>query len=314
MIVGSGDYRYEFVADWPRVPADIALADVVAVRHCPDTDDIFVFHRSDQPVLRFTRDGELIDAWGGEYFTNRRGPHGMFLEGGGTMLLVDQWRHCVERYTYDGQRLATIPTGPPATGPDAPPAFNRPTCVVVHPNGSLYITDGYGNSYLHRFDSAGEWQHTWGRPGAEPMEFAIPHGIALDPDDNLLVADRENHRIQLIDPDGNYLREIDGLFRPCAIHVLDDGTMFVPELGADTATSLADRPIASRVSVLRADGSVAARWGEHDGQPAGNFVAAHDLCLDGEGSVYVAEVTHTMGVERGLVPPGTHALQKFAKL
>jgi DNA-binding beta-propeller fold protein YncE len=185
---------------------------------------------------------------------------------------------------------------------------------VVHPNGSAYITDGYGNSFLHRYGADGQWQATWGHPGTRPLEFAIPHGVALAPDGNLLVADRENHRIQVISPGGEYLGEIGHLYRPCAIHVAADGTMFVPELGADTPRVLAERPVPSRVTVLRPDGSVAARWGANDGLPAGNFVAAHDVCVDAEGSVYVAEVTHTMGVNRGLVPPGTHTLQKFARL
>jgi DNA-binding beta-propeller fold protein YncE len=313
VIVGSGEYRYELVEGWERLPAGMSHPDVVSVRYCQDTGHLFVFNRSADPVLRFTTSGELVDSWGGGYFTDVRGPHGMYLEGGGTMLLVDMRRNCVERFGYDGKRLASIPAAPTADAADSAP-FDKPTCVVVHPNGSMYITDGYGNSFLHRYDADGGWQSTWGHPGARPLEFAIPHGVALSPDGNLLVADRENHRIQVISPDGEYLSEIGDLFRPCGIHVARDGTMFVPELGADTSGTLADRPVPSRVTVLRPDGSVAARWGDNDGLPAGNFVAAHDLCVDAEGSVYVAEVTHTMGVNRGLVPPGTHTLQKFARL
>jgi DNA-binding beta-propeller fold protein YncE len=303
VIVGSGEYRYELVEDWEQLPDGMSHPDVVSVRYCPDTGHVFVFNRSADPVLRYTMAGELVDSWGGDYFTDVRGPHGMYLAGGGTLLLVDMRRDCVERYSYDGKRLAALRNG-----------FDKPTCAVVHPNGSVYITDGYGHSFLHRYHADGTWQATWGQPGAHPMEFAIPHGVALAPDGNLLVADRENHRIQVISPEGDYLGEIGGLFRPCAIHVTADGTMFVPELGADTARTLADRPVPSRVTVLRPDGSVAARWGDADGLPAGNFVAAHDLCVDAEGSVYVAEVTRTMGVHRGLVPPGTHTLQKFARL
>jgi NHL repeat len=306
VIVGTGQFRYELVEGWERLPNGMSHHDVVSVRYCPATGHVFVFNRSADPVLRFTTSGELVDAWGGEYFTDVRGPHGMHLEGGGTMLLVDTRRNRVERYTYDGKRLASIPAR------QSP--FDKPTCALAHPNGSTYVTDGYGNSFLHRYDAGGGWEATWGRPGPGPLEFAIPHGVALAPNGSLLVADRENHRIQVISPQGEYLGEIGGLFRPCAIHVAADGTMFVPELGADTTGRLADRSVPSRVTVLWPDGSVAARWGDHDGLPAGNFVSAHDICLDAEGSVYVAEVTQTMGVSRGLVPPGTHTLQKFARL
>jgi DNA-binding beta-propeller fold protein YncE len=306
VIVGAGQYRYELVEGWEQLPDGMSHPDVAAVRYCPDTGHIFVFNRSADPVLRYTTSGELVAAWGGEYFTDVRGVHGMYLEGGGTMLLADTRRNRVERYSYEGDRLASIPSG------QTP--FDKPTAALVHPNGSTYITDGYGNSFLHRYDADGGWEATWGKPGPGAVEFAIPHGVALAPDGNLLVADRENHRIQVISPQGDYLGEIGDVFRPCAIHVAADGTMFVAELGADTTGPLAGRPVPSRVTVLRPDGSVAARWGDHDGLPAGNFVAAHDICLDDEGSVYVAEVTQTMGVSRGLVPPGTHTLQKFARL
>jgi hypothetical protein len=306
MIVGTGQYRYELVEGWEQLPDGMSHPDVAAVRYCPDTGHIFVFNRSVNPVLRFTTSGELVDSWGGEYFTDVRGPHGMFLEDGGTMLLVDTRRNTVERYTYEGERLASIPA-------DKPP-YDKPTCALVHPNGSTYVTDGYGNSFLHRYDADGGWEATWGGPGTGPLEFAIPHGVALAADGNLLVADRENHRIQVISPNGDYLGVIGEVFRPSAIHVTADGTMFVAELGADTAGHLSDRPVPSRVTVLHPDGSAAARWGDNDGLPAGNFVAAHDICLDAEGAVYVAEVTQTMGVLRGLVPPGTHTLQKFVRL
>jgi sugar lactone lactonase YvrE len=310
VIVGTGEYRYELVEGWEKLPDGMSHPDVAAVRYCPDTGHVFVFNRSADPVLRFTTAGELVDAWGGEYFPDTRGPHGMHLPGDGTMLLADTRRDSVERYRYNGERLGSIPASQLPVGQSP---FDKPTGALVHPNGSTYITDGYGNSFLHRYDAAGGREATWGRPGQGPLEFAIPHGIALAPDGNLLVADRENHRIQVISPGGEYLGEIRGLFRPCAIQVAEDGTMFIPELGADTTGPLAGRPVPSRVTVLAPDGSVAARWGDHDGLPAGNFVAAHDICLDDEGSVYVAEVTQTMGVSRGLVPPGTHTLQKFAR-
>jgi len=321
VIVGAGEYRYQLVDGWEQLPEGLSHPDVVSVRYCSETGHVFVFNRSSTPVLRYTKAGEFVDGWGGEHFTEVRGPHGMYLEGGGTLLLVDMLRNCVERYTYDGRRLDRIPASD-----DSPTPFDKPTGVVVHPNGSTYVTDGYGNSFLHRFADGGDGGDggasagagvpaaTWGGPGSGELEFAIPHGVTLAPDGNLLVADRENHRIQRISPQGEFLGSITGVFRPCAIHVTGDGTMFVAELGADSPGALGQRAVPSRISVLRPDGSLAARWGEADGITDGNFVAAHDVCVDDEGSVYVAEVTHTMGVNRGLVPEGTHTLQKFARL
>src|SRR5438477_273239 len=76
---------------------------------------------------------------------------------------------------------------------------------LVAPGGDLYVTDGYGNARVHRFSAEGRLLQSWGEPGAGPGQFNLPHGIAVLADGRVLVADRENDRIQLFDPEGKYL-------------------------------------------------------------------------------------------------------------
>ena len=81
--------------------------------------------------------------------------------------------------------------------------FNRPTQAVVSANtGDVYISDGYGNSRVHRFSSEGKHVVSWGSPGCEPGEFQRPHNVVIDEDEIVYVADRENNRVQVFDKDG----------------------------------------------------------------------------------------------------------------
>ena len=72
------------------------------------------------------------------------------------------------------------------------------------PEGNIFISDGYINSRVAKYDKNGDWVKQWGEPGKGPGEFNTPHSIAADAKGNIYVADRGNRRIQVFDPDGNY--------------------------------------------------------------------------------------------------------------
>src|SRR5436309_1949925 len=82
------------------------------------------------------------------------------------------------------------------------------------PDGDLSVTAGYGNARDHRFSAEGRLLRSWGEPGAGPGQFNLPHGIAVLADGRVLVADRENDRIQLFDPEGKYLDQWTQVQRP----------------------------------------------------------------------------------------------------
>ena len=97
--------------------------------------------------------------------------------------------------------------------------FNHPADVAVSPAGEIYVADGYGNSSVHRFSVEGEHLGSWGAPGAGRGEFTTPHGIWVDAQDRVLVADRENNRVQLFSPEGDYYGEWRDLYHPMDIYV-----------------------------------------------------------------------------------------------
>jgi DNA-binding beta-propeller fold protein YncE len=210
---------------------------------------------------------------------------------------------------YDGRTLESIRGGPP---------FNRPTNLAVAPSGELYVTDGYGNCKVHRFSATGDLIQSWGEPGTGPGQFHLPHGLRVAADGRVLVADRENDRIQIFSADGRFLEQWTDVQRPTNIAIDRAGNIYVSELwwrigqrSQVHGVIVEDKP--GRVSVFDAEGRLLTRWGGPDRCAPGNFVAPHDICVDAHGDLYVAEVTGTFAGQAGLVPPDCHTFQKFRR-
>ena len=237
----------------------------------------------------------------------------------------------MKKFTPDGKLISVLgrsgsPSDTGATSMDfrtirhAGPPFHYPTNLALAADGSLYISDGYGNARIHRYSPDGIHLSSWGEPGGGPGAFRLPHGIAVAPDGTVVVADRENSRLQFFSPDGQFLKEWTDVARPCQVLVDAGGRVFVAELGfragmwPGTTAPTPDAP-GGRVSVFDHDGRLLARWGGGSNPCApGDFYAPHDLCLDSRGDLYVGEVTWSAGGNRGAVPADCHSLQKFARL
>ena len=195
-----------------------------------------------------------------------------------------------------------------------------PTNAWVTDDGTIFVADGYGDTVCHRLSPDGQVEKTWGsaEPGTGPGEFRLPHAIAVDPDDRVLVADRENSRIQLFAPDGSYLAQWTHVTRPDDLFIDPDGLLYVAELGERAGRSpdveiLPHMPHAS-VAILDLDGELITRFGGADPVRPGNFFAPHGIWADAHGDLYVAEVVYSAGANRGLVPLDCHALQKFVRI
>jgi hypothetical protein len=113
----------------------------------------------------------------------------------------------LEKFVEEGEHLEGTPNARPGV-------FNRPTDVTWDQNGNIYVTDGYNNSRLAKFDKNGNWVKAIGERGNQPDQFNTPHGIASDNNGNIYVADRGNRRIQVYDPDLKRLRIIEGMGAP----------------------------------------------------------------------------------------------------
>jgi DNA-binding beta-propeller fold protein YncE len=321
------DFGYEADDQWAKPPAGWAWTEAVAVA-TDDQDRVFVFNRGEPPVRIFARDGAFLGSWGEGLFVR---PHGLFIGPDNAVYCTDDTDHTVRKFTPDGKLLLTLgargrPSDTGATSLDyrtilrAGPPFHYPTNMALSPAGDIYVSDGYGNARIHKFAPAGRLLFSWGRPGSGPGEFQVPHGIAVDRQGIVYVADRENSRIQLFTPEGGYLAEWTDVARPCQIFIDGDGCIFVAELGfragmwPGTTAPSADAP-GGRVSIFGPGGALRARWGGgRNPCAAGDFFAPHGIWVDARGDIYVAEVVLSAGGNRGLVSPRCHTLQKFVRI
>jgi peptidylglycine monooxygenase len=140
----------------------------------------------------------------------------------------------------------------------------------VAPSGDIYVSDGYGGTSVHRFGADCALKKTWGRPGKGPGEFSIPHGIWVVPDGRVAVGDREHNRVQIFDPDGNYLSELTGFFHPMCIYGDDAGVLYVSD---QVPRLVAIKPDGTRVGSCR---------------PVLN--GGHGIFEDSRGNFYLAEM------------------------
>jgi DNA-binding beta-propeller fold protein YncE len=321
VIVGGGDFAYRVDTNWERLPPGFSHLDVSGL--AVDSEDrVFVFNRSENPVMIYEPDGRFGGSWGKGIFEN---PHGIRIGPDDSVYCVDDFDHTVRKFTHDGKLLWVLGTKGLAsdTGFERDDyrtivrggtPFNRPTNLTLAPNGDLYVTDGYGNARVHCFTGDGRLKFSWGEPGTGPGQFRIPHAVVFDRNGRLLVADRENSRIQVFSETGRFIEQWTNLARPCDMAISRDGFIFVAELGLyagpypfDPAPS--DPHAHSRVSVMDQRGEVQARWGTAQYDAIGSFYAAHSICFDSAGNLFVGEVTYSAG--EGKISRESHTLQRF---
>jgi DNA-binding beta-propeller fold protein YncE len=326
--VGQGVFRYRVEEHWAKFPGDGAAGEAVAVA-CDSRDRVYVFARGPRPVQVFERDGTPVAVWGEGLFVR---PHGITIGPDDTLYCIDDHDHTVRAFTPDGRLLLTLgtsgrPSDTGATSIDyrtirfAGPPFHYPTNLALGPSGDLYVADGYGNARVHRFSPAGRLLQSWGEPGAGPGQFHLPHGIAVDQDGTVYVADRENSRLQLFTAEGDYRGEWTDVARPCQVFIdRASGVFYVAEVGFRAGrwpgTGQAEPgATGGRVSIFDRSGALLARWGGGNEPTApGDFFAPHGIAVDSHGDVYVAEVAMSAGGRAGIVPASCHTFQNFGRI
>ncbi len=306
--------NYRPVVGWGRLPEGWSYVEATSVA-VDANDNVIVFNRGQHPVIVFDREGKFLRSWGEGLI---RRAHGVTVGPDGTYWLTDDLHHTIRQFTPEGKLLLTIgDPGTPSTLQGGKP-FNRPTHVAFGPKtGDIYISDGYGNSRVHKYDPRGRHLLSWGEPGTDPGCFNLPHNIATDSEGLVYVADRENHRVQIFDGQGHYLAQLNNLHRPCGLACdrRNGGLLYVGELPSQMAVNEAVANLGARVSVVSLKGDVITHvGGRFKGEKPGEFMAPHACAVDSRGDFYVAEVSWTAFGSLENPPREIRSLQKLERV
>ena len=316
-ILGSGQFRYEVIEDWAKLPDGWLFKDVAAVA-IDQKDRVYVFNRGEHPMIVFDRDGNFLRSWGEGVF-NRA--HGLHIGPDESLYCTDDGDHSVRKCTLEGKVLLTIgiPDKPSPYMSGEP--FHRCTHTALSPRGDIYVSDGYGNSRIHHYSPDGRLLKSWGESGTGPGQFNIPHNLCCDPDGWIYVADRENHRVQVFDGNGKYETEWHNLHRPCGMFMESkrQPLCYIGEIGPTLPINRDVPNLGPRISIVDHEGNLLCRFGAEKAgtERADQFVAPHGMAVDSRGDLYVGEVSYaswTQVFPDREMPKGLNTLRKLVRV
>ena len=264
--IGMGDFIYEYKADWARLPAGQTFQGPSAVA-VDSQDRVYVFQRRGPPVVVFDREGKFLSAW-----PRRDGEledaHHIYIGPDDSVYLADRDAHQVLKYTTEGETLMALGNRYRAAL-QAP--FNHPSDIAVAPSGEIYVSDGYGNSSVHRFTPDGRHLGSFGEPGSGPGQFRVPHSIRVANDGRVYVCDRENSRVQVFSQDGAFLDQWTDFKYPMGIHI-------------DAAQNVYVTDQVPRLSIYNLEGELLAR--------GRTFEFGHNVYSDSRGDIYAVDTAN----------------------
>jgi len=301
----SAPNPYRTVENWAKLPAGRTWGQVISADIARDGKSIWVVERCGgtscanstlAPVLEFDSSGNLVKSFGAGMIVR---PHGLFIDKSDNVWVTDGDAengkgNQVFEFSPDGKVLLTL--GKAGVAGDGPDTFNKPSDVLIAPNGDIFVADGHGpgsNARIVKFSADGKFLKAWGKEGTGPGEFNNPHSLAMDSEDRLFVADRGNSRIQIFDQDGKFLEEWRQFGRPSGVYIDKNDILYV----ADSESNLSRNPgfrRGIRIGSVK-DGKVTAFIPDPvlnpgQGLEPTNGTAAEGVAADAAGNVYGAEV------------------------
>ena len=344
---GVPEIPFESVPDFLKLPPGFNFGEVPGVA-VDSKGRIYVFSRSGTAsgpafgttaaqLLRFGPKGEFLGEVGKDLY-GWAFAHSVRIDRQDNIWAIDKGSDMIVRMNESGRvvwvfgrRQESADGAEPwehVTPPLAPVdgRFRQPTDVTWDAQGNIYISDGYVNSRVAKYDRNGDWVKSWGQRGKGPGEFNLVHSIASDAQGNIYVGDRNNRRIQVFDGDGTFKREIkiDVPFdenakpaignKPDLTTYLQTGGSFAP--GAPWALCITPGPnqvlyssdsYPGRIYKLSLDGKVLGYLGK-SGKQLKQFGWIHEMACPSENELYVAEIL-TWRVQKLILRPDQQRAQ-----
>jgi streptogramin lyase len=319
------DIPFDSVPDFFKLPEGMNFGEVPGVA-VNSKGHIFVFTRSNSAggpayapaaaqLLEFGPKGEFIREIGrGLYAWSFA--HTVRIDKDDNIWAVDKGSDMVVKFNQAGRVMMVFGRRRESADEDTkawehvdPPLapvdglFRQPTDVAWDSKGNIYISDGYINSRVAKYDKNGDWVKSWGDKGTGPGQFRTPHSIAVDRNDNVYVGDRANRRVQVFDAEGKFLRMFTIDVPPApGTRAVNGNTPTGQALaagigapnsicitpGANQVMFVGESTFPGRIFKVTLDGKVLGVIGR-SGRQLKQFSGAHQLACPSENEVYAAE-------------------------
>lgn len=297
-ILGQNNKKYKLQKNWSKADASkFPVNDCHEMVQDSKKRIILLTNETKNNVLIYDKSGKLEKAWGNYY----PGAHGLtiFNEGGKDVLFIcDNNRHQVIKTSMDGKELMVLHY-PKETGVYAKEEAFVPTETAIAKNGDIYVVDGYGKDYVIQYDHTGRYIRHFGGRGDEEKHLLNAHGITVDTRGSkptLIVTSRQQHAFKRYTMDGQFMETL----------ALPGAWVCRPVIKGDYLYAAVLQTHAEQgknsgfITILDKNNKVVSNLGGNnpvykDGkleslhQTQKAFSYPHDVCIDDEGSLYVAQ-------------------------
>jgi peptidylamidoglycolate lyase len=299
VILGHNNKRYKIDTRWSQ--ADISRYPVNDCHEMVQDSKgriLLLTNETKNNVLVYDKNGKLLNAWGSEY----PGAHGLtlFNENGEDLLFIcDNNRHEVIKTTIDGKVLMVLGY-PKETGEYSKAEEYVPTETAIAPNGDIYVVDGYGKDFVIQYDAKGKYIHHFGGRGNEEKHLLNAHGVCMDFRDKnnpcIIVTSRQQNAFKRFQMDGKYMDTIAlpgaWVCRP----VIKGEYLYAAVLQTDSRRDQQS----GFVTILNKNNKVVSNLAGSEPlyngatpnemyQTVKAFQYPHDVCIDDEENLYVAQ-------------------------
>ena len=294
---------FDSVPNFLKLPPNLFLGEGIGVA-TNSKGHIFVYTRSQSTRLfEFDQKGTFLKEIG-EGLYGFAFAHAVRVDAQDNIWAVDEGTNMIIKFNPEGKVLMVLGRRPesvegipitPAPAAPVPPAqkytFNRPTDVTWDAAGDIFVSDGYGNSRVVKYDKNGKFITSVGTKGAAPGQLNLPHSITSDAKGNVYVADRSNRRIQVFDNDLTYKTLYDQVGAPWALCVTPGSHQYLYSSNSNPDNNNSEiGAVTGEIYKMELDGTIVGKFGK-TGKGLGDFSTVHEIDCRNENELTVSEIT-----------------------